>query len=102
MLRHVVLFRWRKDTTDRDVDAVVAGLAALPRLVPSLRGYRFGRDLHVSEGTWDFAVVADVDGVDGLRSYRDHPAHQAVLRDLVQPLLGERAAVQFALEDDAG
>lgn len=102
MLRHVVLFRWREGTTDRDVDAVVAGLATLPGLVPSLRGYRFGPDLHVSDGTWDFAVVADVDDIDGFLSYRGHPAHQAVLHELVVPLLGERAAVQFALEDDAG
>ena len=100
MLRHVVLFRWREGTTDQEVDAVVAGLAALPRLVPSLRRYRFGPDLRVSEGAWDFAVVADVDDLDGFLSYRDHPAHQAVLHELVVPRLGERAAVQFALEDD--
>lgn len=102
MLRHVVLFRWREGTTDDDVAALAESLAALPDQVPALRRYRFGPDLRVSDGTWDFAVVADVDDVDGFVSYRNHPAHQAVLRDRIEPLLGERIAVQFALEDEAG
>jgi hypothetical protein len=100
VLRHVVVFRWREGTSPDEVAAVLDGLAELPGKVPALRRYRFGADLGLSDGTWDFAVVADVDDAEGLLAYREHPAHQAILRERIQPILSERAAVQFTLEDD--
>jgi hypothetical protein len=94
-VRHVVLFRWSETTTDADVAAIEAALAALPAQVPELRDYRFGRDLGLSDTTWDFAVVADCDDVAGFHAYRDHPAHRAAADDLILPAAAERAAVQM-------
>ena len=39
-------------------------------------------------------VVADFDDVDGYLVYRDHPDHQAVIQELIRPILAARAAVQ--------
>ena len=45
----------------------------------------------------DFAVVAGVASVEDYVTYRDHPAHQAALVDLIRPHIAERAAVQHHL-----
>ena len=70
-------------------------LSRLPALVPSLRAYRLGADLGVNPGNFDFAVAADFDDVDGYLAYRDHPEHRAIIAEFIQPIVAERAAVQF-------
>lgn len=69
-------------------------LGELPGAIPQLRGYSFGADVGISDGNYDFAIVADVDTDQDFLAYRDHPAHQAVLA-LLREMFAERAAVQF-------
>lgn len=89
--RHVVLL-----TLDDacDVEALLAELRQLPAAIPELRGYVVGRDAGISEGNATVAVVADFDDRAGYETYRDHPAHQAVIAGRIAPHLVARAAVQ--------
>lgn len=95
-IRHIALFRWRDDVTPEGVTRVQGLLAALPDAVPELRAYSFGPDAGISDGAFDFAVVADVDDEAGFVAYRDHPEHQAAL-DVIRPMLADRAAIQYPL-----
>jgi hypothetical protein len=95
MIRHVVMFRWATGATQEQKQRVAAELSRLPALVPSLRAYRFGADLGLNPGNFDFAVAADFDDADGYLAYRDHPEHRAIVAELIQPIAGERAAVQY-------
>ncbi|MBB6172927.1 hypothetical protein HNR23_002987 [Nocardiopsis mwathae] len=97
-LRHIALFRWTDGVTPDQVEAVVDGLSRLPSRIPELRDYTFGSDLGVSEGTYDFAVVADLADEKALDVYRDHPDHQEVLA-LIRPLLADRASAQIRITD---
>jgi hypothetical protein len=94
MFRHVVMLRWQPEATTHERSAVAAALADLPARIPEIRGYEIGRDARVNEGNFDLVVVADFDDVDGYLVYRDHPDHQAVIRERIQPILADRAAVQ--------
>lgn len=98
MLRHVVLFRWRSGVTEDEVASVAAALGQLPAAIPTIRHYRFGADVGLNDGNADFAVVADFDDVDGYLTYRDHPAHQAVIAELIAPNVAERTAVQLDVD----
>ena len=98
-IRHAVLFRFSDDATDEQVLALAEGLARLPGVIESLEAYTFGRDVGENAASWDFAVVADCTDLEGYREYRDHPEHQALIRDLATPIVVERSAVQFALPD---
>jgi hypothetical protein len=97
VFRHVVLLRWVAGTTEEQRSHVEAGLAELPGVIPELRDYKVGADVHMSEGNYDLAVVADFDDVDGYLAYRDHPTHVAVITDRIRPILAERAAVQHEI-----
>lgn len=96
-LRHVVLLRFVEGTSPEQVEAVAAGLRSLPARIPELVDYRVGADLGLAEGTWDFGIVADVASVADYQAYRDHPAHQQVIHDLIAPLVADRAAVQYEI-----
>ncbi|HET9728398.1 MAG TPA: Dabb family protein [Acidimicrobiia bacterium] len=94
MIRHVSVLTFDADI---DLDALEAALAQLPGQVPQLRAYAFGRDVGIDTGNGTFAVVADVDDEAAYAAYRDHPAHQRVLAELIRPHLVARAAVQYSL-----
>jgi hypothetical protein len=98
-LRHVVMFRFGDGTTDEQVKALADGLDRMPAAVGTVLDYRHGRDAAITEGTYDYAVVGDFATVDDYLTYRDHPEHQALIRELVRPIVVERALVQFETPD---
>jgi hypothetical protein len=95
MFRHVVLFNWTQEATSEQKERVAAELGRLPALIPSLRAYQFGTNAGVNPGTWDFAIVADCDDLDGYLAYRDNPEHRAIIEKHITPIIAQRAATQY-------
>jgi stress responsive alpha/beta barrel protein len=97
-VRHVVLFRFADGTTGEQVRALADGLDEMPEAVGVMLDYRHGRDLGINEASWDYAVVGDFATADDYTTYRDHPDHRALIRDLVTPIVAERVSLQFPLD----
>jgi hypothetical protein len=93
-LRHVVTLTFQDDTTDEQVEEIVEALRLLPSQIDALRGYVVGRDAGLADGNASLAIVADFDSVQDYEVYRDHPAHQAVITQLIVPVIASRSAVQ--------
>ena len=97
MFRHVVMFTWSPEATDEQKAAVPERLAALPDAIPEIKEYHFGPDAGLAEGNYDFVVVADFADRDSFITYRDHPLHQAAVKEAIAPIRAGRAAVQYEL-----
>jgi hypothetical protein len=97
--RHVVMFKFADHVTPEMIADTSAALTKLPTEIDAIRNYVHGADVGVSEGNFDYVVVADFDDVAGYLTYRDHPAHQAVVTEHIAPIVAERTAVQYRLED---
>ena len=97
MIRHVVMFRWNDDVTDAQIDATITALRTMPGAIDTIRAYRFGRNLGINPGTFDFSVTADFDDEAGYVTYRDHPLHQALIAEHMTGKVSERASIQFAV-----
>jgi quinol monooxygenase YgiN len=98
MIRHCVLFRWLPDTTDDQVDEIAKLLREYVATLDGVVSYRFGRDIGVTDGTYDFAVVGDFESRDAYLTYRDSPRHVEIVKGVVAQLLAERASVQFEFD----
>jgi hypothetical protein len=96
-LRHIVLFRFADHATDEQIDALAAGLDALPGKIGQIRSYEHGRDAGLRQGSWDYGLVAVFDTAEDFAAYLDHPDHRGLVRELLDPISAERASVQFAL-----
>lgn len=98
-IRHAVLFRFTDDATEAQIAALASGLSTMPEATGLVAPecYKHGRALGLNPATWDYAVVADFASADDYEGYRDHPDHQALIRELVVPITAERASVQFEL-----
>ena len=85
MIRHIVLTRFREGTPEESITALYAGLAALTARLPGASGFAGGRSTSpegIDRGyhhgfVVDFATWAD------LKTYADHPEHQALGARLV-------------------
>jgi hypothetical protein len=95
VLRHVVLLRWKPGTSESDLQLVRDGLAALPAAIPEILHYAFGEDAGLTEGNFDFAIVADFESQLDYHAYATHDAHQKVILERIRPVLEERAAAQY-------
>ena len=94
-LHHVVQFRFNEDVTTQAIDELAARLRALPGLIPQIANYVLGPDLGINDDNWDFALSADFASITDYQTYRNHPEHQAVVRDHVTAITAERHSVQF-------
>ncbi len=93
--RHIAMFRWNDDVGVDHLDRVRDGLNALPAEIEEIRSYVHGADVGVSEGTYDYAVVADFDNVNDWRTYRDHPQHVLFISEVIAGTVADRAAIQY-------
>lgn len=98
--RHVAMFRWAEHVDTEHVQRVRAAFDELAELVPGLQHHTHGSDVGVSEGTFDYLVVADFDSVVDWRTYRDHPAHVLLVEELITGHVVDRAAGQYQAPDE--
>ncbi len=95
MFRHVVLLTLTDDATDEQRQAILDGLATLPRAIDSIRRYSFGVDAGVDDGNATIVAVGDFDDVEGYATYRDHPVHRRLITESILPVLAKRTAIQY-------
>ncbi|WAL67779.1 Dabb family protein [Amycolatopsis cynarae] len=99
MIRHVVTFALKEDTSADDLREVEEALGKLPGLIPELVSYEFGRDLGLNAGNGGFAVTALVEKPEYVGSYLDHPEHLRIRHEILGPHVAGKTAVQFAVPD---
>ncbi len=96
MLTHLVLITVSADATEAQVERMIAGLRALPAQVDAIDAYEVGRDMGLAEGNATVVIQATFASPDALRAYVDHPAHQAVVVDLIRPIAATISRAQVA------
>ena len=94
MLIHCLTLRFKDTTTQDQVEAFRAAIAAIPDAVPFRICTRQGADLGVRETNADYAVITEFEDADDFAAYLVHPSHLAVPREHV----AEMHSVQFVYE----
>jgi Stress responsive A/B Barrel Domain len=97
MIRHVVLFAWTAEATAAQRQRAADELGTLPPMMSGLSSYKLGPDAGIIEDNFDFAVVADFEDAGSYLAYRGHPAHRAVIEQVIRPITARRASVQYQL-----
>lgn len=95
MILHIVLFKWKEGVKKEQVDAVDAAMAKLPAAIPQVKQLHWGSDVHFREGNADWALTAIFANQADWQAYQVHPDHQAIVQNLVTPILASRTAIQM-------
>ena len=94
MIKHVVFFKFKAETSAGDRDAGIAALKALPGRIDLIRTFEFGEDVLRSPRSWDLVLIATYDDIESLKIYSDHPAHVPVVV-LLKSLCGTIGSVDY-------
>jgi len=79
MITHLVLFKFKAETTEAEIQQLAEGLGGLPQKIEEIREFRFGKDVIHSERSYDLGLVSSFDDLDALQRYQVHPEHQKVV-----------------------
>lgn len=82
MIHHTVLIRWKRETSVERQSELAAKLRALKSVIPEIRSIHTGPNLDANAVEWPFALLVVVDDLAALKRYVDHPAHQAVSKEV--------------------
>ena len=88
MIRNVILVKFRPETTQEQVDALMAAVRALE--IPGLIGMSVGTDLGLRDGNMSYAGVFDFEDEEAYRAYDRDEEHNRIRRELLAPI-AERA-----------
>jgi hypothetical protein len=93
VLIHCVTFTFKESATPEQIEALDAGLEALPSQLPFEVRSRQGRDLAERATNADYGLVTEFETVEDFYAYLEHPAHRALPVDVVDSYAG----VQFVV-----
>ncbi len=95
-LQHVVLFKFKPETTPTKVAEIVAAFEALPKRIKEIKGFQWGTnnspETHAHGLTHAFIVTFDSEK--DRDAYLPHPAHKE-FGTLVGPWLADLTVVDF-------
>ena len=99
VLRHVVLFKFKADTSAEQVQEVVTEFGKLAKKIDSVRGFESGTDNSPEKLADGFTHCFSVTFADekGREEYLPHPAHKEFV-DLAKPRLEKVLVVDFWAE----
>lgn len=96
MLRHVVIFKFKEDSSEADVKKIADAFAALPKKIDTIKDFEWGTDVSVEEKARGFTHCFIVTFADekGRATYLPHPAHQEFVK-LVGPHVADVLVIDF-------
>ena len=107
MIAHIVLFRLRPEVSLEERHALIGAWATALKNIPVIRRARVGQRVRVGRSyesltrlDFPFAAVLEFDDLDGLRTYLDHPAHEAMATRLFA-LIADTLIYDFDISADA-
>ena len=84
MIKHVVLFKFKPETSERERQAVISELRDLPNKIDLIREFEVGVDVLRSQRSWDGAIIGTYDDLDALQEYQRHDDHIPVVMKMQQ------------------
>ncbi len=98
MIKHIVFFKLKANTPGKtkaeNLKTLIARLEILPAQIEVIQDYEVGANLIQNGDRFDLALYSVFEDQAALNLYRDHPAHQDVVR-LINEITSERTAVDY-------
>lgn len=90
MIRHIVLTKFKPETAEDAIAEIYAGLSELTDALPGARDFTGGRSQSPEqiERGYMHGFIIDFDSWADLKTYADHPTHQALGAWLVENATG--------------
>lgn len=96
MLTHIVIWKYKPETTQEQREEHLAKLKNLPRIIPDIIEFNVGFDVLKLDRSYHTGLTSVFPDRDALDAYTVHPAHQEVAK------MGKEIAEHVASVDFIG
>jgi len=79
MVVHIVMFKFKEDNKQNNIQKTKQMLESLKNSVPSLKSIEVGVNFANEERAMDLSIITRFDDKDALSEYAIHPAHLEVI-----------------------
>lgn len=97
MVVHIVMFKFKKENMDANIQEVKTKLNALVALIPELKCLEVGIDFSRSERAFDLSLYSSFNSKEDLQAYAVHPEHLKVV-ELIKSVTLESKVVDYILQ----
>ncbi|OHE11151.1 MAG: stress responsive protein [Sulfurimonas sp. RIFOXYD12_FULL_36_11] len=96
MTVHIVMFKFKDENRDANLNEVRKQLNALVGLVPTLKSMEVGINFTLAERAFDLSIYSTFDTKEDLDAYAIHPAHLKVV-EFIKSVTTESKVVDYIL-----
>lgn len=96
MIVHIVMFKFKDENKDANIEKVTKKLNALVELIPALKSMEVGVDFSKSERAFDLSLYSTFWDKEDLQVYAVHPEHLKVV-ELIKEVTLESKVVDYTL-----
>lgn len=94
MIKHIVFFKFKPETTAAERKQALDGLRELPDKIDVIREFEIGEDVLRGPRSWDCVLIATYDDLEALDKYNRHDDHTAAALK-IRELCDEIGAVDY-------
>ncbi len=98
MVRHIVMFKLKEFASEAEkltkMQEIKTRLEALIDKVDVLRMIRVDFNINQEE-TWDIILTTELNTLEDVKKYANHPEHVAVAVGIIGPVKADRACVDY-------
>ena len=96
MIVHIVMFKFKEENKDTNIQEVTKKLNALVELIPTLKTMEVGVDFSQTERAFDMSIYSTFDSKEDLKAYAVHNEHLKVV-ELIKSVTSESKVVDYIL-----
>lgn len=99
-LRHIVLLKFKENTSAEDITKVEKAFAALPNKIPEIKGFEWGINNSTENLNKGFthSFLLTFDSEEGRAIYLPHPSHKAFVK-ILEPVLDDALVIDYWAEN---
>ena len=84
MVIHVVLVKPKESASLEEIQSVLDQAKALKEIIPGIVEVEAGKNVAKHQGGFEYGLVMRFDTMEHLQAYLPHPAHLAVVKEIVR------------------
>jgi len=97
MIVHIVMFKFKEENFDKNIEEVKQRLNTLVSLIPELKCLEVGVDFSKTDRAFDLSLYSTFSSKEDLKAYAIHPEHLKVV-ELIKSVTLESKVVDYVLE----
>ncbi|MFT5749689.1 MAG: hypothetical protein ACI93S_000950 [Ancylomarina sp.] len=99
MIKHIAMFKFKafesKEEKENYNKRLKKAFDGLDKKVPEIKYLQIGFDELGSEASFDFVVNVDIENIESLSAYANHPKHVKAV-SVIKEMLSERKVIDYS------